>query len=61
MEISGGRSNVCRMLQIAQLEKKLATDKIVSEEELEIVEQRMKDTNERLVESNRILKVRLEK
>lgn len=45
------------MLQIAQLEKKLATDKIVSEEELEIVEQRMKDTNERLVEANRILKV----
>ena len=47
------------MLQIAQLEKKLATDKIVSEEELEIVEQRMKDTNERLVEANRILKVDL--
>uniref|UniRef100_A0A8R1HN83 Uncharacterized protein n=1 Tax=Caenorhabditis japonica TaxID=281687 RepID=A0A8R1HN83_CAEJA len=46
--------------KIAQLEKKLATDKIVSEEELEIVEQRMKDTNERLVEANRILKNQLQ-
>ncbi|ULT79850.1 hypothetical protein L3Y34_010442 [Caenorhabditis briggsae] len=48
------------LLKIAQLEKKLATDKIVSEEELEIVEQRMKDTNERLVEANRILKNQLQ-
>ncbi|CAI5454508.1 unnamed protein product [Caenorhabditis angaria] len=48
------------ILKIAQLEKKMATDKIVSEEELEIVEQRMKDTNERLVEANRILKNQLQ-
>ncbi|CAB3400902.1 unnamed protein product [Caenorhabditis bovis] len=48
------------LLKIAQLEKKMANDKIMSEEELAIVEQRMKDTNERLVESNRVLKNQLQ-
>ena len=46
--------------RIEQLQKQLTTERMIKEEELKLLEQSMKDENERLQESNRILKMHLQ-
>ncbi|CAD5230383.1 unnamed protein product [Bursaphelenchus okinawaensis] len=46
--------------RIAELEKTLAQEKTVREEEIKLLEQTMKDENERLNESNKTLKMHLQ-
>src|SRR3954447_13366258 len=45
--------------KLEQLQKQLAQERLVKEEETQILETTMKDENERLVESNKVLKVGL--
>ena len=52
------RKNEKLIIKIEQLEKQLATERIIKEEEIKLLEQSMRDENERLLESNRVLKVR---
>ena len=40
-----------------QLEKQMVNDKMLNEDELETLEERMREENERLLESNKVLKV----
>lgn len=46
--------------RIEQIQKQLTTERLVKEEEVKLLEQSMKDENERLLESNRILKMHLQ-
>lgn len=46
--------------RISQLEKRLAAERSASEEELDILSQRMKDENERLMEANKALRNQLQ-
>uniref|UniRef100_A0A914PC90 Axonemal dynein light chain p33 n=1 Tax=Panagrolaimus davidi TaxID=227884 RepID=A0A914PC90_9BILA len=46
--------------RIEQLQKQLTTERMIKEEEVKLLEQSMKDENERLLESNRILKMHLQ-
>ncbi|KAE9553465.1 hypothetical protein FO519_003337 [Halicephalobus sp. NKZ332] len=48
------------MVKIDQLEKQLTGERIVKDEEIKLLEQSMRDENERLLESNRVLKMHLQ-
>lgn len=50
---------ISRTFQIAQLEKQIVNEKIMNEDELETLEERMREENERLLESNKVLKVEI--
>uniref|UniRef100_A0AC34G1D9 Axonemal dynein light intermediate polypeptide 1 n=1 Tax=Panagrolaimus sp. ES5 TaxID=591445 RepID=A0AC34G1D9_9BILA len=52
--------NVELQHRIEQLQKQLTTERMIKEEEVKLLEQSMKDENERLLESNRILKMHLQ-
>ncbi|GMR32302.1 hypothetical protein PMAYCL1PPCAC_02497 [Pristionchus mayeri] len=52
--------NKTLMAKIAQLEKQIVNEKIMNEDELETLEERMREENERLLESNKVLKNQLQ-
>lgn len=47
-------------IQVEELEKQLRQEAMIREEEIKLLEATMKDENERLLESNRTLKVDVE-
>ncbi|GMT04303.1 hypothetical protein PENTCL1PPCAC_26477, partial [Pristionchus entomophagus] len=52
--------NKTLLAKIAQLEKQIVNEKIMNEDELETLEERMREENERLLESNKVLKNQLQ-
>uniref|UniRef100_A0A7E4WAP7 Axonemal dynein light chain p33 n=1 Tax=Panagrellus redivivus TaxID=6233 RepID=A0A7E4WAP7_PANRE len=54
------QKNVQLNAKIEQLNKQIATERLVKEEEVKLLERSMRDENERLLESNRTLKMHLQ-
>ncbi|KAI6231692.1 DYnein Light chain, Axonemal p28 type [Aphelenchoides besseyi] len=47
-------------VKVEELEKQLKQERVIKEEEVKLLEEKMKDENERLAESNRTLKMHLQ-